>query len=251
MAQKSAPSVPAPFRVLLALLLPFLGGALASLVAGGMVNIGHEDQGQTAVFLAGVGLVSWFMSLFWYGLRSAGLRGGRPLYAGIGFSVLAWVTFLLVRLSTVEAASVGSPDSGQAYLYLLLFEAFCVQLWVFGLFFRSVADWRGPLAAAFASGVLFGAFGVFFFQESFAVTGVSLAYFVAWGVLYGIIRLRTGSLLGVTVVQSLHSWTAWVLLPPTDLLAFTQLRNMYFVSIIFYLILVWRLWPRQEEDYRI
>ncbi len=45
-----------------------------------------------------------------------------------------------------------------------------------------------------------------------------MLYFLVWGVLYGIIRLRTGSILGVVLVQALASFTAWyVFQPPADM----------------------------------
>jgi membrane protease YdiL (CAAX protease family) len=259
MSEKSATSSsPAAVRVLLSVILPLAGALTFSFLAGGRSGEASSDQGSQAVLLAGAGLVSWFVGLRWYRLPGLGLRGHRPLYAGIGFAVLGWSAFLLARFATVEVVDFGSAGSSRTFVYLLLFEAFCTQLWSFGIFFRAVAGWRGPLAAAIASGILFGIVGFLFFEEAFSppnasaqLTLWSAIYFISWGVFYGVIRLRTGGLLGTVLVQAMHSWTAWQLMMPQNPPAASELRNLYLVSSIFYLIFIWRLWPRREEDYRV
>jgi membrane protease YdiL (CAAX protease family) len=238
-------------RFILALLLPIGGAVLFSLLVGGTATLSVETQNDRALRFAGIGLASWFIGWRWYGLKGLGLRGGRPLTAGIGFATLAWLAFMLVRFVTVEVAAYGSPGGGRTFIYVLLFEALCTQLWVYGLFFRSVADWRGPLTAAISSGILFGAVAFLFFQESFASMASGLLYFVVWGVVYGMIRLRTGSFLGPVIVQALQSWTAWYVMAPADPINTTELRNLYLISSVTYLIIIWRLWPKQESDYRV
>ncbi|MDX1614652.1 MAG: CPBP family intramembrane glutamic endopeptidase [Candidatus Promineifilaceae bacterium] len=250
MSQRTPPVLSPIVRVALSLFLPLLGAILFSLVTSGAVGIG-ADQRQAAPTLAGAGLLAMFTGLVWYGLRGLGLRGGRPLYAGIGFASLAWVAFLLARLVTVELIDFGSEDSARTLIFIALFEAYSVQVWTFGLFFRSAADWRGPLTAAVASGAVFGLIGFLLFQEPTLPALLSLGYYSLWGILYGIIRLRTGSLLGTVLIHTLHSWTAWSVLVTLDPLPAIQLRNLYLVSIVFYIIIIWRLWPRREEDYRV
>jgi membrane protease YdiL (CAAX protease family) len=133
----------------------------------------------------------------------------------------------------------------------LLFEAFAVQLWAFGLVFRALADWRGGLTAAVVSGILFGATGFLLFRESFAPGLPGLFYFLLWGVLYGVIRLRTGSILGLILVQALQSFTAWfVFQPPADL-AETGIQTVYLAVSVLFALIIWRLWPRRESDYRV
>ncbi len=251
MSEQSASSLPSFARVLLALLLPFAGAALFSLLVGGSAALTDDSQSGRALQVAGAGLVSWLVGWRWYGLNGLGLRGGRPLTAGIGFATLAWLAFIIVRFFAVEVANYGSPDGTRAFIYILLFEAFCTQLWAYGLFFRSVADWRGPLTAAVSSGILFGALAFLFFQESFAAMASGLIYFTVWGVVYGIIRLRTGTLLGPVVVQALQSWTTWYVMAPLDPANTDELRNLYLIGSAAYLIIIWRLWPRQESDYRV
>jgi len=250
MSIKMNASLSPGIRVLLSLLLPFSGALVFSLIVSGRPSFGGLDPRQIALQLAGAGLVSWFLGWRWYGLKGLGLRGGRPLYASIGFAVLAWVTFIIARLVLVEPGPNVSEMTGVPFLFLLIFEAFCVQVWCFGLFFRSVADWRGPLTAAVTSGVLFGAIAVLAFQESFAGIAPSALFFGVWGILYGIIRLRTGSLLGTVFVQAMQSWTSWQLFPvgQPDL---KQLQNLYLVISALYGIFIWRLWPKKEEDYRV
>lgn len=250
MSDKTPPASISPAaRVALSLLLPLAGAILFALLVGSSVQGG--GQGSAALPLAGAGLVAWFAGLRWYGIRGLGLRGHRALYASIGFAVLAWTAFFVVRFVTVKSITIGAPDSGRTFIYLLLFEAFCVQLWAFGLFFRSVADWRGPLAAAVGSGLLFGTVAWSWFQESFLFSPVSLLYFILWGVLYGVIRLRTGSLLGTVLIQALQSWTAWQIWVPAEQPASSELQALYLISSIAYLIIIWRLWPKQEVDYRV
>jgi hypothetical protein len=243
-------------RVFLALALPLVGSFVFSAIAIAVVGEAKDTQAETSLQLAGIGLTTWFLGLFWYRLPGMGLRGHRALYAGIGFAVLGWLAFFIVRFATVAGEIVNMPNSGQTFLYLLLFEAFSTQLWAFGLFFRAVSDWRGPLTAAIASGILFGTVAFLLFEESFDYDSwqtmlPAFFYFVVWGILYGIIRLRTGGLLGMVIVQALHSWTAWQLLAPVNQPAPSQLGNLYLVSTVLYLIIIWRLWPKKEEDYRV
>jgi hypothetical protein len=243
-------------RVFIALVLPVVGSILFSAIAVGVVGETADTQRETSLQLAGIGLAAWFMGLIWYRLPGMGLRGHRALYAGIGFAVLGWLAFFVVRFATVEGEIVNMPNSGRTFFYLLVFEAFCTQLWAFGLFFRAVSDWRGPLTAAIASGILFGTVAFLLFEESFNYPTLftllpAFIYFVLWGVLYGIIRLRTGSLIGVVIVQALHSWTAWQLLAPINQPDPSQLGNLYLISTVLYLIIIWRLWPKKEEDYRV
>jgi hypothetical protein len=251
MSQETITSPPSATRVALALLLPITGAIVFSLLASGGVALSSGSQGSYALLFAGLALTSWFVGWRWYGLKGLGLRGGRPLTASIGFATLVWLAFLVVRLFTVEVNSYGTPDGGRTFIYTLLFEAFCTQLWVYGLFFRAVADWRGPLTAAISSGILFGAVAFLLFQESYALLASGLIYFVVWGVTYGVIRLRTGSMLGSAIVQALQIWTGWYVLAPTDPVSTDQLRNLYLIASIVYLVIIWRLWPKEQSDYRV
>lgn len=233
-------ALPLPVRILLTLLLPFA----LTLILG-------SSEGSNAPVLGGVGVASWFLGLFWYGLPGLGLRGGRPLFAGIGFATLGWLAFLLFRFTFISL-NLGVAESGRSFVYLLLFEAFAVQLWAFGLLFRSLAEWRGGLTAAVGSGIAFGAVAFVLFQEVYASDLPSLVYFVAWGIFYGIIRLRTGSFLGAMLVQTLHSYTVWVALGPLHVLTPPdRLPTVYLLAGLVYLVVIWRLWPKEEADYRI
>jgi len=238
-------------RVFLALLLPLAGAATGGLLASARGGPAVSSLAVVASALAAAGLVSWFLGLRWYGLPRMGLRGGRPLFAGIGFAFLAWFVFILLRFLLVEILGFGPPQSGRAYVYLLLFEAFALQLWTFGLLFRAIADWRGPLTAAISSGLFFGIVAGLFFQEAYIINSLSLIYFLMWGIVYGIIRLRTGSILGTLVVQSLHSFTSWVVMAPLAEPDPGQLQNLYVAAAIAYLVIIWRLWPKRVEDYRV
>ncbi|MGD8584323.1 MAG: hypothetical protein PVH65_18875 [Chloroflexota bacterium] len=251
MSEETVSPFPQIVRVILALLIPIAGATIFGLLASGSASISADDLGSRSLLFAGLGLGSWFTGWRWYGLKGLGLRGGRPLTAGIGFATLVWLAFLLVRFVAVYVLAYGTPEGGRTFIYTLLFEAFCTQLWVYGLFFRAVADWRGPLTAAVSSGVLFGAVAYLLFQESFAAISSSLLYFIAWGIVYGVIRLRTGSFLGPAIVQALQSWTAWYVMAPTDPLNTSELRNLYLISSVLYLIIIWRLWPKVESDYRV
>jgi len=259
-------------RVLVAILLPLAAVLLLGVVTGSLfVRAGQVGQASPAPVFAALGLTSWFIGLRLYGLRGMALRGGRPLFAGIGFAVLAWVAVLIGRFLPglpqttinpdgqavvtlrllVEVVATRSEGAGRAFAYLLLFEAFAVQLWTFGLLFRALADWRGGLTAAVAGGILFGATAIALFGEPFVLELPALFYFVLWGVLYGMIRLRTGSILGPVLIQALQSFTAWfVFQPPADL-AQTGIRIVYLAVSLIFVVIIWRLWPRHESDYRI
>jgi hypothetical protein len=237
---KGKTALPVTIRIVLTLLLPFV---LTLLLSSG--------EGSNAPILGGIGVASWFLGLFWYGLPEMGLRGGRPLFAGIGFATLGWLAFLLFRFTFISL-NLGVAESGRSFVYLLLFEAFAMQLWAFGLLFRSLAEWRGGLTAAMGSGIAFGAVAFILFQEVYVSDLPSFLYFMMWGVFYGIIRLRTGSFLGAMFIQTLHSFTVWVALGPLPLLTpADRLPTVYLLAGLVYLVVIWRLWPKQEEDYRI
>lgn len=247
-----------------ALLVGIISGSLFAPTAAG-------DLPNAAPIYATLGITAWFIGLRLYGLRGLGLRGGRPLFAGIGFAVLVWVAVLIGRFLPmipqvtfsetgqavvevalqIEVMAIRSVGAGRAFAYLLLFEAFAMQLWAFGLVFRAVAAWRGALTAAFVSGTLFGAVGFALFRESFVPGLPGLLYFLLWGIVYGMIRLRTGSILGPVLVQALQSFTAWfVFQPPADI-SRTGIQIVYLAVSIMFAIIIWRLWPRRETDYRV
>ena len=101
------------------------------------------------------------------------------------------------------------------------------------------------------SGLLFGLVATLLFQESTSGSQFSIIYFIVWGILYGIIRLRTGSLLGTVLIQSLQTFSAWIALPPYPKPQPAQLQSLYLFATIAYVIIIWRLWPKEEEDYRV
>ena len=237
-------------RAAIALAAPLAGGWLATILARSGSRV-VADQATAALFFAGLGLASWFVGLRWYGLAGLGLRGHRALYAGVGFAALGWLAFLALRFFFVRIIGFGPADSTRQFVFLLLFEAFAAQVWVFGLLFRSLASWRGPLTAAVSSGVIFGAVAYLLFRESFTGSAASMLYFILWGVLLGIVRLRTGSILGGVVVQALQSFTAWVVMAPQSPPLPAELRSLYLAAGAAYLVIIWRLWPKAAEDYRV
>jgi membrane protease YdiL (CAAX protease family) len=258
-------------RVLFAILVPLIMAFSVGILFGvRFVRVGGVPPSAAPLFAA-LGVAAWFIGLRYYGLRGLGLRGKRPLWAGIGFAVLAWLAVLLGRFLPgwpsvsyaengqaivqvtflIETIAIRSEGSGRAFFYLLLFEAFATQLWAFGLVFRTLADWRGPLVAAAGSGILYGMVGFLLFQESFVTEMPALLYFLTWGVLYGMIRLRTGSLLGPVLIQALQSFTVWFVFQPPEDMSATGIRTVYlFISALF-AVIIWRLWPKRESDYRI
>jgi hypothetical protein len=201
-------------------------------------------------FWAGLGLTSLFMGMRWYGLPEMGLRGKRPLFSSISFAGLGWVALLIFRFVFV---SILGLDSGfDEFFYRLLFEGLCLHIWTFGLLFRSLADWRGGLTAAMGSGILFGLVAALLFREAPDMPApASLVYFLLWGIFYGIIRLRSGSLLGASLIQAIQSFSIWVVLTPNLALASNNFTAMYLATSLAYFIFIWRLWPKQEEDYRV
>lgn len=249
--------LPAPaVRVAISIGVPLLGAILLSAVVGIIVGRQMIEPGEragTALLLGWVGALSFLLGARWYGPAGLGLRGGRPLYASIGFAVLGWVTFLLLRLVLLQSSTeqVVATQSGRAFFYLLVFEALCLQLWLFGLVFRSLADWRGPLTAALTSGVLFAMVAVQFFQESYISGPQAFLFFLAWGVFYGLIRLRTGSFIGTVIIQAMQSLTSWYILLPQSPPDISQLRNLYLAAGIVFAFFIWRLWPAEEGDYRV
>ena len=253
---KPATLPPAATRVLLSFLLPITGGValqvIVSLAMGIPSNILPGEQSGASLLLAGAGATSLFLGLRWHGLRPLGLRGHRSLYAGIGFATLGWIVYIVARVFVVSSYELPiSPNLARVFVYLFLFEALSLQLWAFGLLFRSVADWRGPLTAAISSGLLFGVVGFLFFDESFIADLNSIFFFLAWGLFYGLVRLRTGGILGTVIVQAMQSLTTWHILLPEARPRPNELHTLYAATATFYLIFIWRLWPKEEADYRV
>ncbi len=260
-------------KALVAILLPPAAALLVAFAGGTLFVAEATTSGgyNAAPLFAALGVTSWFIGLRLYGPRKMALRGGRPLFAGIGFAVLVWVAVLIGRflpmlpqasinesgqvvinvILNVQVMAYQSAGAGRAFFYLLFFEAFATQLWTFSLVFRSLADWRGGLTAAAVSGILFGATGYLLFGESFVPGLPALFYFLSWGVVYGMIRLRTGSILGIVLIQALQSFTAWFVLQPPEDMAVTGINTIYVATSILFAVIIWRLWPRREDDYRL
>ncbi|MCA9979478.1 MAG: hypothetical protein KDD89_01540, partial [Anaerolineales bacterium] len=76
-------------------------------------------------------------------------------------------------------------------------------------------------------------------------------YFMAWGLFYGLIRLRTGSILGLVIVQAMQSLTAWHILLPNLPPQLNEYFYLYIGMTVWLAVLVWRLWPKEEGDYRV
>lgn len=252
-ARKTAVSINI-FYVLAALALPVLAGVLLQTVAGGGFVL---QPGNSAPLLAGIGLGSWLLGLSWFGLAGLGLRGKRPLFSSIGFATLGWVLLLVTRFVfiSLNPDGINPSGAGRTFVYLLLFESFAVQLWTFGLLFRVFTEWRSGLPAVFGSGVIFGLTAFLLFREALIADDFfALVYFIAWGVLYGIIRLRTGSILGSVLIQALQSFTIWVVLATIDPLPAADIATLpmfYLVSAAGFAVIIWRLWPKQAGDYRV
>lgn len=249
--------------VIFAIGVPLFGAFLLGQVVIRLTGASSGSLASSSIILASLGLISMFYGMNKYGTSGMGLRGGRPMFAGSGFAFLAWVVILLARiffLAIDENAMLVEPLS-PIFFYLFIFEAFAVQLWTFSLVFKSVSDAWGGLTAAVVSGLLFAGIAFFFFQEarfleplfgSVWLTAVSILYMATWGILYGMIRLRTGSILGIVIVQAMQSLTVWELLPPFEFLNETNYSPLFFtVTGVLFAILIWRLWPTELDDYRI
>jgi hypothetical protein len=243
-------------RAILSILLPAGTAVLISYLVGTLWDTSAlSDQAAAAVLLTSAAVVSLILGIRWYGISGMGMRGGRALTAGLGFASLLWIIFILLRFFfvtiTPTAIEGRPPNAGRTYLYLLLFEALATQIWAYGLIFHAVADWRGPITAMFTSGLIFSLTAILLFQESFIDSFASIIFFIVWGILYSLIRLRTGSFLGPAIVQSIQSFTTWIVLAPYSIPDIPQLNNLYITAVIAYMIVAWRLWPKQESDYRI
>jgi hypothetical protein len=240
------PDLPPTVQAAIALLLPLTVGLAVGALLGSGAGSGLA---VLAPVFTTIGLASWLLGLFWYGLRKLGLRGGRPLFSGIAFASLGWLALLPLRFVFVEM--IGFGGGFNIFIFLLLFEAFAVQLWLFGLLFRAVALWRGALTAAISSGIVFGAVAATFFQEATSSGVVSIIYFILWGIFYGIIRLRTGSILGLVLVQATQSFTTWTVLLAPPMPDLGQMQLLHLVTSIALIVFIWRLWPKEVADYRV
>ncbi|MCK5923886.1 MAG: CPBP family intramembrane metalloprotease [Methylococcales bacterium] len=200
--------------------------------------------------LHGIGVISWLMGVRWFGLSGMGLRLGRAMLAGIGFSLLGWIAVMLARFMQMPFGQVAQGGLGRVFFYLLLIEAFALQLWAFGALFRALVEWQNPITATLLSGLAFGVVGYALFETALDAAPAGLVYYLIWGIFYAVIRLRTGSFLGIILIQAMQTLTSWYLLDP-GVISATQTTGFSIVAGALTLILIWRLWPRRESDYRI
>lgn len=230
--------------------VPIIAAGVATAIAN---NFELVENGE-AVTLAVLGIVSLLIGIPEFGADGLSFRNGRPMFAGIGFAFLAWIGLLVARFVAVGIGGSGR-DLGITFLFLLIFEAFCVQLWTFGLLFRAIADWRSPLVAAIYTGVIYGFTAYLLYGETqyaFVVDSFTarfaIVYFVIWGILYGVIRLRTGSFLGVALIQAMQTLTVWHMLTAVEPFGMTW---FYGLGIVLFAVLIWRLWPKYTSDFRV
>lgn len=242
--------------------VPLFGAILLGQAVVAITGANGSNLSGSSIILSSIGLISMFYGMRKYKTPGMGLRGGRPLFSSAGFAFMGWVAILICRFFFIEIdANALNQPLFSIFLYLLLFEAFAVQVWAYSLVFKAVADLYGGIAAAIVSGVGFAAVAFFYFQEiaifspvinnSDGVLVLTIVYVLAWGIFYGMVRLRTGSILGIVLVQAMQSLTAWELIPPLPILDNTNFNPLFFVAIIFYGILIWRLWPKELSDHRI
>ncbi|MEM9777066.1 MAG: hypothetical protein AAF902_20980 [Chloroflexota bacterium] len=248
--------------VLFAFGVPLFGAILLGQALVAIIGADSSTLSRSSIILSSIGLISMFYGMRKYKTPGMGLRGGRPLFSSAGFAFMGWVAILVCRFFFVEIdGSALNQPLFSIFLYLLLFEAFAVQVWAFSLVFKAVSELFGGVAAAFASGVSFATVAFFYFQEiaifsplinnSVWLLLLTILYVLAWGIFYGMVRLRTGSILGIVLVQAMQSLTAWELIPPLPVLDNTNFNPLFFISIVLYAILIWRLWPKELSDHRI
>lgn len=233
--------------VLVAFLFPVVGGLLFAFGFGNQFLGVEAFNGITTAFFLGVAAVTIFIGRRRLGWSGLGFRGGRPMFAGLGFAFLGWVVSLIARFVSIGLGSVGS-GLGVIFLYLFIIEGICLHVWCFGLLFYELSQWRNPLTAALMSGLVFGFFAQIFFREALPDQRIGIVYFMALGVMYGIIRLRTGSWFGIALIQALQSLTLWHLITPSEPI---QLGYFYGIAVLGYIIITWRLLPKQESDFRV
>ena len=248
--------------VLFAVGVPLFGAILLGQAVVAITGADGNNLSRSSIILSSIGLISMFYGMRKYKTPGMGLRGGRPLFSSAGFAFMGWVAILVCRFFFIEIdANALNQPLFSIFLYLLLFEAFAVQVWAYSLVFKAVSELYGGVAAAIASGIGFAAVAFYYFQEIAIFSPVinnsgwmlvlTILYVLAWGIFYGFVRLRTGSILGIVIVQAMQSLTAWELIPPLPVLDSTNFNPLFFVSIVFYGILIWRLWPKELSDHRI
>ncbi len=250
-------------NVAIAIGVPLLGSLLLGQAVISLTGAPGDSLSRSSIVLAALGMISMFYGMQKYGTPGMGLRGGRPMFAGSGFAFMGWVAILILRFIyiAIDESSMLVEPLFPIFTYLFLFEAFAVQVWAFSLVFKSVSDAFGGLTAAVVSGLAFAAIGFYFFQESFYLTQMftsgwltlmGVLYMATWGIFYGMIRLRTGSILGIVLVQAMQSLTVWELIPPFQFVNESNLNPLFFsITGIIYAVLIWRLWPTELSDYRI
>ncbi|MEM8862869.1 MAG: hypothetical protein AAGD96_31550 [Chloroflexota bacterium] len=249
-------------NILFAVGVPLFGSLLLGQALIALTGASTNGISRSSIILGSIGLISMFYGMQKYKTVGMGLRGGRPLFSSAGFAFMGWVGVLICRLFFVEIdPNALNQPLFSIFFYLLLFEAFAVQVWAFSLVFKSVADAYGGVAAAIASGLAFANVAFFYFQEIAFLSPVinnsgwilvlTVFYVLTWGIFYGMVRLRTGSILGIVLVQAMQSLTAWELIPPLPVLDNTNFNSLFFIMIGIYGILIWRLWPKELSDHRI
>ncbi len=237
-------------RVLQAILYPILAAGIAASAVDNFVQAGNSP----IVFLSVLGVISFLLGIKWYGTAEMGIRGGRPLMSGLSFAFLGWLGMLVARFLSVgwNPAQIGE-NLGITFLYLLIIQAICVQLWSYGLLFRALAAWRNPQTATLFSGIAFGLLAYYCYPETYPFS-LSVLWTIVWGFMYAIIRLRTGSWLGIALVQAMQTLSVWYILPPVEPMPPAEMLSFYWligISGVVFLLVTWRLMPKYKSDLRV
>ncbi|HMT21886.1 MAG TPA: hypothetical protein PKE20_11695, partial [Promineifilum sp.] len=108
-------------RAIVAIVLPPAVALAVGVISGSLfAPRAAGDLTNAAPVFAALGVAAWFVGLRFYGMRGLALRGGRPLFAGIGFAVLAWVAVLIGRFLPM-LPQAGFNESGQAVVEIALY----------------------------------------------------------------------------------------------------------------------------------
>jgi membrane protease YdiL (CAAX protease family) len=116
-----------------------------------------------------------------------------------------------------------------------------------GLIYRAFEDWRGTRWAIWGSSICFG----FWHLGGGPLIIIATAFY---GLIFALLRWRTGSILGAIFVHGLMDFAGWLLLPNTDVVGLGRPDITHPTWMIFGLVLIiappitlWLFHPREKR----
>ena len=207
--------LPEALKALLETALWFLPATPAYLWVWPNITGTVEDAFQLVAY-------AWFLA----GALWIGLRRWRPTELGLntrglglslfyGAILIAGRTLVILAVDWEQPAPTFTPPQiiGKALFYLLA-VGLSEELLFRGLIYRALLAWRGTGWAVLGSSLAFGLWHVF---GQGGLVGITMVFY---GLVFALMRWRSGGILGLVIVHGLVDFSAVLLMPSIDVTSF-------------------------------